>query len=70
MLVVRKGPCKHLDAERLADEVAVPLVFKLGVAADLVELSAGTTSAREKCRPLLNSGLPRVCSRSTSQLII
>jgi len=59
-----------LDAERLADEAAVPLVFKIGVAVNLVELSAGVASGREKRRPLLNSVLPRVRSRSTSQLIV
>jgi hypothetical protein len=54
----------------LADKVAVPFLFKIGVVANLVELSAGVTSVREKRRPLLNSILPRVGSCSTSQLAI
>ncbi|MDB2239449.1 hypothetical protein [Halorubrum ezzemoulense] len=70
VLIVCEGTCKHLYAEWLADEVAVPLVFKIDVAANLVELSAGVPSVREKCRPLLNSVLPRVRSCSTSQLAI
>ncbi|OYR84694.1 hypothetical protein DJ71_04965 [Halorubrum sp. E3] len=70
MLIVCEGTCKHLHAEWLADEVAVPFLFKIGVVANLVELSAGAPSVREKCRPLLNSILPRVGSCSTSQLAI
>jgi hypothetical protein len=54
----------------LADEVAVPLVFKIGVVANVVELSAGVPSVREKRRSLLNSVFPRVGSRSMSQLAI
>jgi hypothetical protein len=70
VLIVCEGTCKHLYAEWLADKVAVPFLFKIGVVANLVELSAGVPSVREKRRPLLNSVLPRVCSCSTSQLAI
>ncbi|MDB2275754.1 hypothetical protein PM022_14635 [Halorubrum ezzemoulense] len=70
VLIVCEGTCEHLYAEWLADEVAVPFLFKIGVVANLVELSTSVTSVREKCRPLLNSILPRVGSCSTSQLAI
>ncbi|MDL0120306.1 hypothetical protein PNQ29_11310 [Halobacterium salinarum] len=70
MLIVCEGTCKHLYAEWLADKVVVPFLFKIGIVANLVELSAGVPSVREKRRPLLNSSLPRVCSCSTSQLAI
>ncbi|MDB2250091.1 hypothetical protein [Halorubrum ezzemoulense] len=70
MLIVCEGTCKHLYAEWLANEVAVPFLFKISVVANPVELSAGVPSVREKCCPLLNSILPRVGSYSTSQLAI
>ncbi|MFC6752021.1 hypothetical protein [Halorubrum tibetense] len=70
VLIVCEGTCKHLYAEWSADEIAVPFLFKIGVVANLVELSASVPSIREKRRPLLNSILPRVSSCSTSQLAI
>ncbi|SFH50357.1 hypothetical protein SAMN04488066_10659 [Halorubrum aquaticum] len=62
MVIIRELTSDHLDAERVVDELAVPLVFKLSIVIDVGELIASAALVREQYRPFLDGVHPRLCS--------